>query len=301
MEVIGLSEFRYNVVNANTSSMVVTNTEYALINNVVTMNLYQSNLSSTFTFINDKGQPVVLTDSTNILVLGKIMTELGLRAQQTVSPFDSQAFDTAALGTGGDAAIIVQVGLSSALRTINPTTKVALTTAVTELRTALATAAGASLAANVSETLVIDIGTNDAPNRITINVNLIAKEAVKPFVTEIRILDGLNYRSIPVGTKTTETYKWNEAYFTKIQVVFSEPVLVTASLQVTANGGNFVEAATSTTPRTVIDMVLSASTLFKNEFVPGVIAFAIAQNLVTDLHGNTNAAKSIDVTFSKAA
>jgi hypothetical protein len=294
MEVIGFKEFRYNIVNANTTTMVVTDTDYILTNNTVTMNLYQN---AAHAFKNEKGTTVAIAGASgsNIALLEFIIGELGLGAPAVDSPFALEAFNDAT----EEASKFDALGLTATIRTINPSTVDALTTAVTELKTSLALVTASQLAASVSKSLVIDVGTDAKPNRITVNVNLIKLETVKPFVTEIRILDGLNYRSIPVGTKTTETYKWNEAYFTKIQLVFSEPVLVTAKLQVTA-GGNFVEAATSTLPRTVIDMVLSANTANKNEFVPGEIPFAIAQDLVTDLHGNTNAAKSIDVTFSKA-
>jgi hypothetical protein len=300
MEVIGLSEFRYNVVNANTSSMVVTNTEYALINDVVTMNLYQLS-NNTLENGTNKGTAITLNASgvtaSNIAVLEAVMVELGLSAPAVLTPFALEAFgDATATATKID-----KIGLTGAtIRTLNPTTIDALDTAVTKLKTGLIDATAKQLAASVSTTLVLDIGTDAKPNRITVNVNLIKLETVKPTITELRILDGLTYRSIPVGTATTGTYKFNEAYFTKIQLVFSEPVFTTA-FAITINSVRFVETALNdATARTVVDMNVDLDAAINlNKFVAGAIPFTIAADVVSDLHGNGNAAiATFTVTFS---
>jgi hypothetical protein len=302
MEVIGLSEFRYNVVNANTSSMVVTNTEYALINNVVTMNLYQ--LAADNTFVNDARQPVDIFDDTSAddaieVVLEKIMAELALKAPLSTGALS--AFDDATLTSSKIAVLDVA---ADDPRTLNTSTLDALDTAIKALRTSLIAAETAALAANATSTLVLDIGTNAKPDRITIVVNLFAPEAVAPTVTEVRILDGQTYRSIPVGTATTGTYKWNETHFTQIQVVFSEPVFATASntFAVSIAGVVFVNSVVFTTGfKTVIDMKVDTGTAINlNKFVAAAIPFTIPASAVTDRFGNTNAEKVITVTFEAA-
>jgi hypothetical protein len=301
MEVIGLSEFRYNVVNENTSSMVVTNTEYALINNVVTMNLYQDK-DTPFGFVNDQRAAVDLfTDSdTKAILLKKIMTELGLKSGAVGAALS--AFDETLPSSGAITGIVLAVTAADETKTLNTTKNAALNTAIDGLLTSLTAAESAALAADTTRTLVLDIGTDAKPDSITIVVNLFAPEVVAPTVTEIRILDGQTYRSIPVGTATTGTYKWNETHFTQIQVVFSEPVFATAAntFDVDIAGVDFVNSVVFTTGfKTVIDMKVDVTDAINlNKFVTGAIPFTIPAAAVTDRFGNTNAEKVITVTFT---
>jgi hypothetical protein len=296
--VIGYKQFSYTIDNTNTQGkfMLMDGSKYTLVNNTINASFTLDAASGAFHDYTGV-DTVFAATAVGPMLLELLATHLKVGLEVVTTDVKTVTAITAVEGalanlTVGSARTITndKVALDNSLDDIIAWSKIA------NIATTFATS-------NVRSTsFVVDIGTAALPNKITVNLSFV-KDTVLPRVTQMRIKDGVNFNSIAIsatGATSTGTYKWTQSHFDKIQLVFSEPVLIPLQFHITIGGVNFVTAAASaTTSQTIVDLkVASATAINLNKFVVGEFPFLIAANSVTDIAGNQLAAHTLTLTFT---